>query len=311
MKRETVNYTLVGVVVLAALVALLVALTTITGKGGASSSYFVRYRNVTGLTYGAPVFYEGFRIGQVEAIEPERAQGRTTYKVELAVRRDWTIPADSVARLASSGLLADVAIAIREGSAPERLPPGAEIRGEEGADVFAALNELASEVTTLTRTRITPLVETLSTRVGSITATVDAQTPILLGEAQTLLERLNAAAVSVNDVLGPTNRDHLAATLANVEAVTAELKVTQARLDALLEDVQGIAAENRPLVRETLRDLAQITGAMARRIDSIAHNIESSSRNFDEFTREIRKHPNRLLITPDADDVVVEEEKRK
>ena len=65
------------------------------------------YRNVTGLTYGAPVFYEGFRIGQVESIEPERREGKTHYKVELSVRRDWPIPVDSVAALASSGLLAE------------------------------------------------------------------------------------------------------------------------------------------------------------------------------------------------------------
>src|SRR5688500_20311884 len=120
MKRETVNYTLVGLVVLVALVLLLASLYAITGKGGPSTSYLVRYRNVTGLTYGAPVFYEGFRIGQVETIEPERVDGKTRYVVELAVRKDWPIPADSVARLAWSGLLAAGAIHSREGRRPAR-----------------------------------------------------------------------------------------------------------------------------------------------------------------------------------------------
>ena len=310
MRRESINYTLVGVVVLGALALLVAGLFAITGRSGAATDYTVRYRNVTGLSYGAPVFYEGFRIGQVDAIEPERKDGKTTYRVTMNLRRDWPIPDDSVAKLASSGLLADVSIAIREGASPKLLKAGAEMKGEESADVFAALNELASEVTTLTRTKIKPLIEGLSTRVDSITATVDAQTPLLFDEANTLLKRLNEAAVSVQDVLGPGNRENVAAALANIRGVTDNLDKTRAQLDSLIANLDGIAAENRPLVRDAVRDLSQITSALARRIDSIANNLESSSRNFNEFTREVRKNPNRLLFTPDADDIIVEDEKK-
>jgi phospholipid/cholesterol/gamma-HCH transport system substrate-binding protein len=50
-------------------------------------------------------------------------------------------------------------------------------------------------------------------------------------------------------------------------------------------------------------DLAETVSAVARRIDAITHHLESSSRNFDEFAREIRRSPNRLLFTPPADEV--------
>ena len=308
MKRETINYTLVGLVVLAALVLLLVSLYAITGKGGPSTSYVVRYRNVTGLTYGAPIFYEGYRIGQVGGIEPLRKGGRTEYVVALDVRRDWPIPADSVARLASSGLLADVSIAIREGRAAQPLKPGAEIKGEEAADIFSAMNELAGEVTVLTRERITPLIETLSTRVDSITTSIDTQTPLLFEEASALLAKLNTAAASVNDVLSPQNKGNIDQTLAHIRDVTADLKGTQERLDNLMLNIEQIAVENRPTVREAVLNVSQITASIARRIDAIANHLESSSRNLDEFSREIRKSPNRLLFTPPADDVIVEDE---
>ncbi|HET7844742.1 MAG TPA: MlaD family protein [Xanthomonadales bacterium] len=310
MRRESINYTLVGLVVLGALALLVVALFTITGRGGAATDYLVRYRNVTGLSYGAPVFYEGFRIGQVEAIDPERKDGKTTYRVKLNLRRDWPIPSDSVAKLASSGLLADVAIAIREGESKKMLAPGGELVGEENSDVFSALNELAGEITTLTRTKIRPLIEGLSTRVDSITATVDTQTPLVFDEAQTLLKRLNEAALQVQDVLGPQNRENVAVTLANIRGVTENLDKTRAQLDSLIANLDGIAAENRPMIRDAVRDLSQITSALARRIDAIANNLESSSRNFNEFTREVRKSPNRLLFTPEADDIIVEDEKK-
>jgi phospholipid/cholesterol/gamma-HCH transport system substrate-binding protein len=72
--------------------------------------------------------------------------------------------------------------------------------------------------------------------------------------------------------------------------------------------LNGIAEENRPAVRDTVNDLSQITASLARRIEAISNNLESSSRNLDEFTREVRKSPNRLLFTPEADAVIVEEE---
>jgi len=160
----------------------------------------------------------------------------------------------------------------------------------------------------LTRTRITPLIENLSRRVDSIATNFDAQTPMLLNDAAVLLKRLNEAAESVNLVLGPANRGNIDQTLASIRQVAKDLQGTQTRLDQLLVDAGGIAAENRPVVRDSIRDLSQITTALARRIDAISNNLESSSRNLDEFTREIRRSPNRLLLSPTTDEVVVEEE---
>ena len=304
MKRETVNYTLVGLVVLVAIGLLIAALFAITGRGGASTTYLVRYQNVTGLASGAPVFYEGYRIGQVGDIMPERKPREgVSYVVELDVRKDWPIPADSVARLASSGLLADVSIAIREGDAVNALKPGNFIKGEEAADVFAAVNELASEVTVLTRDKVKPLIEQLGVRLESITKTIDDKTPALIEDARVVMQRLAKVAESADELLGPKNRGNIEKTLANLAEISGELKGTQERLDAMLTDVQTIAAENRPTIRQAVLDLSQITSTISRRIDSIAHHLESSSRNLDEFSREIRSHPNRLIIAPKADKV--------
>ncbi len=308
MKRDTINYTLVGTAVLAALALLLIAVFVITGRSGRTHAYFVEYKNVTGLGTGAPVFYEGYRIGQVEEIEPQRRANKTKYRVEVAIRRDWPIPSDSLAQLASSGLLADVAIAIREGGSTTMLKPGATLKGREAADVFNALNELAGEVTTLTRTHVTPLVRMLTQRIESISGTVDENAPEIIRQARDLLIRLNRVAEGVDQMVGPNNRKAVDTTLANLAVVTGELRGTQAKLDRAMTDIEGMAGENRPAVRQAVQDMQQITSALSRRIDAISHNLEASSRNFQELSRELRKSPNRLLRTPPADDVVVEEE---
>jgi phospholipid/cholesterol/gamma-HCH transport system substrate-binding protein len=301
VKRDNVNYVLVGLVVVAALAVLLVGLALITGRTGSSVDYSVHYRNVTGLRYGAPVFYDGYRIGAVSGVTPERDVNGTRYRVTLAIRDDWPIPKDSPARLQSSGLLADVSIAIREGASREMLKPGGELRGEEGGDLFAAMNELAGEVSELTRTQLGPLIRTLSQRVDSITGTIDESAPEIMKQTRDLLQRLNQASDALNDVLGPKNRAAIAGTLTEVHALGGELRKTRSTLDEALGEMAAMAKENRPGVRNAVEDLGSILKDLSSRMDAISHHLDSASRNLDEFSREIRKNPNRLILAPKAD----------
>jgi phospholipid/cholesterol/gamma-HCH transport system substrate-binding protein len=307
MKRDSVNYVLVGAAVLAAGVLLLVALAMITGRGGATTAYFTHYRNVTGLRYGAPVFYQGYRIGQVGAIVPERDSQGTRYKIELDVRRDWPIPKDSIARLTATGLLADVAVGIGEGKDRAMATPGSELAGAENADIFSAMNELAGQITQLTRSQISPLIQTLSKRVDSITGAIDKGTPDIVEQSRKLLTQLNSASASLNDVLKPDNRAALGAILANTQQMTAQLHDTQQKLDDALGQLDGIARENRPGIRDAVADLRAVLEALSGRIDSISQHLQTASRNFDEFSREVRKNPNRILISPKPDKVEEQE----
>lgn len=302
MKRDTLNYALVGAVTLIAFGLLLATLFRITGQHGTSTDYHVHFDNVTGVRVGAPVLYQGFRIGQVRDIVPERGEG-TRYRVELALRSDWPIPVDSVAQLQASGLLADVRIGIRGGESPQMLAPGAELAGIEGGDVFAAMNELAGEITTLSRDRIRPLVEILSMRLDSISGALDSGLPALVGESQALLARLNQAAEGVNRLLGDENQQAIGASLRDLRTVTSDLKQTQADTRALIVALNETLGESRPEIRQIVLDLERVVGTLAQRMDSVAHHLDSSSRNFDEFSREIRRNPNRLLFSPKADAV--------
>ena len=301
MKHDTINYSLVGVVVVAAIALLLVGLALISGRGISTDNYFVRYRNVTGLRYGAPVFYQGYRIGEVTALTPERSAAGTRYKVTLAIRDDWPIPADSPAHLQSSGLLADVSIGIHEGASRQMLKPGAELNGIEGADLFAAMNELAGQVSELTRTQISPLIAMFSKRADSITAALDESTPLIMEQARGLLGRMNNASDALNDVLKPQNRAAVSDILGQVQGLSTELRKTRATLDIALADLAGIAKDNRTDLRSSVQDLRSTLGALSSRMDVITRHLESSSRNLDEFSREIRSHPNRLIVAPKAD----------
>jgi phospholipid/cholesterol/gamma-HCH transport system substrate-binding protein len=107
----------------------------------------------------------------------------------------------------------------------------------------------------------------------------------------------------LNDVLSPANRAAIGATLGEASKLTAELRKTRETLDQALGEIAAIAKENRPDLRHSVEDLSSVLSALSSRMDVITHHLESSSRNLDEFSREIRSHPNRLIVAPKADNV--------
>lgn len=310
VKRENVNYFMVGLVVLAAVALLMYALFAITGRSGPTDSYTVRYRNVAGLGYGTAVFYQGYRIGQVERVTPKQANGDTEFEVEFSVARGWQIPKDSIAQQLASGLLSDVFIGIQEGQDTGLLEPGSEIAGREGGDLFAAVGALAGEVTELTRGKVSPLVDKLGRSLDGISAQLETQGPRLVDQAADLVEQLLEASNRLNQVLDARNRQNLAQTLEgasgtaqNLKQLSDELRGTREQLDRVLVDAGAMVSDARPEVDQALGDLRITLGALAQRIDAITHNLDSASRNFDEFARQIRREPNRLLFSPPPDEL--------
>lgn len=310
MKREGINYFYVGLAVIAAAVLLVVTLLGLnrTGSSGVDR-YSVRYNNVAGLGFGSAVFYQGYRIGQVESITPKQEVGKTQFMVELSVRKDWKIPQDSVAALLSSGLLSDVFVGITEGKASAMHAPGAELVAREGADVFAAVSALAGEITQLTQTQISPLLQKAGASLDSITGSLDSGGPAIIKDTQSLMRKLNASADSLNTVLGPSNQQELANLLAqsadaasNAKQLSADLMRSSESLHQALGKLDTTFSTAGPDAQVALEDLRATMATLAQRVDSVTYNLESASRHFDEFGREIRKHPNRLLFSPTEDD---------
>lgn len=326
MKRDSINYFVVGIFVLSVVASFFVVLYRITGSSGPSDEYYVYYNNVTGIKFGTPVLYEGYQIGQVETITPERATSGIQYKITMSVIKDWAIPDDSIARILKSGLLSAISIEILEGKSTTNYTSGATLEGRAAPDLFAAVNSVAAEIEDLSKDSIRPLFDNLNTRVdelggelhdltkNSIRPMVDKLSvqldqPEMISNLQELTEKLNQSADQLLRVMDNDNLDNVNRILGNlnnasssVNELLSRIEITRQGLDGVLinmnnlvSNVDGVVDENSDDIRASVQDLKKSLHIVSEHISAISHHLEGSSRNIHEFTRQIRENPALLI----------------
>lgn len=287
MREARRNYFVTGAFVLSMLVVLVLWLALLAGRTGASDRYEVHFEDVMGLSEGAEVRFQGYPVGLVERIEPAAEGG---FVLELAVKRGWQIPEDSVARITTSGLLSSLVVNVETGVAARALASGDRIASAEGADLFAELGTLAGDLSSLVR-RVDPAVESLA-----------EDLPEILSEVRAFVARLGQSAARIQALLSEENTGRIEAILtdvgtasSNLATLSAELGRTQGRIDAVLARVEGIVARGGPEFEAALVDLHDSLDAVARHADAIAYNLEATSRNLNEFSGQLRRNPSVLL----------------
>ena len=307
MKRDTVNYFVVGIFVLALFATFMVVVYRITGNTGATDEYFTVYDNVTGIQYGTPVLFEGYQIGQVEEVTPQLDNGNASFRLTLSVIKDWVIQKDSLAKIEASGLLSAVTIDIKQGQSKDLLSPGDTIQGKDAENIFAAVNDIAADFKDLTRNTIRPFLDNLNEQVDLISTDIKSITgdqikPLLADQVSPFMDKLNLNADNLYDLLSDDNIQSVKQMLENLEAASAEANVLMANveesrkaLDGILLKIDEVVDENREGVRQSVQDMQRSLYVVSQHIDAIAHHIEGSSRNIQEFTRQIRENPTILL----------------
>jgi phospholipid/cholesterol/gamma-HCH transport system substrate-binding protein len=320
MRDQRLNYAVVGVFVLTMLASVLVAAVMLSGRTVASDDYVVVFDNVADVKFGTQVRFEGYPVGQVEAIEPLTEADKTRFRLMVSVERGWRIPADSVARIGSSSFLGAKTVDIQQGKASEALAPGDRIIGAPSVDVFAAFSDVAAEVADIARndlrgllTRITNLVESANAlvetdfkavlgSVGGAAANLEQRVPAITGELLLFTKQLNETAARMQRLLSAENVEGVGQVIRNVEEtsrrfveLTAEVQGTLEQFDAILADVGRIVESNEGKLDATVEDARYTLQAIARNIDSINHNLNGAARNMNEFSRLIRQNPGLLL----------------
>ncbi|MCF6300087.1 MAG: MlaD family protein [Proteobacteria bacterium] len=307
MKREISNYFLVVIFTFAITIITIFAMVKMTGKQADAINYHSYYHNVTGLGYGTPVFYEGYRIGQIESITPDFSGKQLRFKILYSVLKQWKIPTDSVAQIQSAGLLADMSINIKGGKASNHHKEGSEISGMPPADLFAQLAAVSDDINDITEDQLKPMLSMLHQRFDSITSQADKALPEILANLNKTTAKLDTLMSSANELLTDENKQNISNILLNLNDVTDQFKNTVTGIDSSIENVNALINDARILVNpensnvaNILKTASQTMYSLSNKLDNITNEIESASMNLNEATNLIRQNPSSLIFSKGA-----------
>ena len=283
MRDNRMNYVMVGSFTLVVLVGLVVSIALLTGRTGPTDSYFTVLRSVPGIARGTQVLFQGYPVGHVDGIHPVQRDGTLRYRVDLRVRKGWGVPEDSLVYL-TTGLLAAVNVNIDGGTSETLLRSGSEIQSREATDIVEALtdvagdaNHLMKQAAMLLETNVRPLVESVAAEISVLSQRFSS----LLSEEN--MEHVRGIIASLDEASLDASR------------LVQELRRTRKTADVTLARIDSLVENNEENVDRALLDLRHALESIARHIDNVNMNLEMTSRNMNEFTREIRANPALLL----------------
>ncbi len=309
LRNAKMNYMIVGAFVILCIVSLIIAVALLSGRTGTVDTYYTYYSRVQGLKFGTQVVYEGFPVGQVEQIIPEKHEGRMRFKVEMSVAEGWDIPEDSIAAVSSAGLLSALTINIRAGESPTPLKPGDKILGLENANMFAAMSSLAEQISSLMETDVRPLLLNLNTAVNSaavllaedgndiatkvkdILDEIGRETPEIAQNLNHFSKDLTTSGTQLSQILSASNRKKINAAINDLNKMEASLT----KVDHMVGNMDDLITGSKPELEKTVSDMRFVMETLSRHIDTISQNLEGTSRNMYEFSRHIRQNPGLLL----------------
>ncbi len=288
MKDERRNYLAVGGFVLAMLAALILWLALLSGRVGTADLYEIHYDNVGGIAAGTQVRLQGYSVGTVEDIVLGE-DGH--FSVWVRIGSEWEIPVDSVAQIASSGVLSAAVIDIQRGRSPEMVPSGGQIQSIESASLFSKIESVAGEISQIANEDLAPLLESVGERAPGMLEDLETFTR----EIREMAQRMNALFDQGNVARVETILVNLEGVSTDVAALTRDLGETREQMDALLATVNDAVERGAPDFEAALADLHRSLDAIARHADSIAYDLEGTSRNMNEFSDQMRRDPSVLL----------------
>ena len=294
MKEPNRNYTAVGAFVLSMLALLLIWISVLSGAATSRDRYYILWDNVMGLKPGTQILFEGYTIGLIDEISRSEgtASGGKNYRVDIEVEKGWPIPDSALAVTTAPSFLAALVVNIDGGESMTLLQPESEIPGKEQGDLLSAAGDVMA---TLTETLefMKPKLESITDSVSRILSEENAD------QIQAMLQTLNDR---IEDLLSAENADrvetilvNMSATSKNMSDLTGSLRESKAAVDDVLKKIDELVDQSSGDLGNSLVYLHASLATVARHIDAIANHLETTTRNFSEFSSQIREDPSVLL----------------
>lgn len=279
---------MVGAFVLVGIIAVILALFTLTDPGTFRGRYvlYTVVDNAGGIRKGDPVQLRGVNIGRVKNFRI----GSNGVVVALELDREYRVPSDSRMALSSSGLLGGMTATILPGRASTELTDGDSIPGlrEAGAfDQVGTLGQRADSVLARTQALLSNQMVSDLNASGSQLRALLTQTAAMVAEDRSTLRALT---VSLRNTTAELEAGHpgqkIGTTTARLDSLSAQLSATSTRLNTASASLQVILGR---------MEHGEGTLGKLSADPTLYNNLTAAAENFNALAQDIKANPKKYI----------------
>ena len=252
----------IALVAVAGLLVLFFGLQFLKGMTLFSSNnrYFVKFKDVSGLSVSSPIYANGFRVGVVEDVM-FNYQNTGEIVATIGIDPQLGVPQDSHAEIATD-LMGNVKVLLKLGNAAQGMAaPGDTLVGcqqigamGKAADMIPAVQQMLPKLDSILHSvntlladpaianslhnvdQITADLTRTSLDLSQLTASLNRQMPQMLKNADGVLANTNQITKNVSELDIAATMASVNTTLRNVEQMTATLNSKEGTLGLLMRD---------------------------------------------------------------------------
>lgn len=285
----------VGILAAVAITILILGYNFMRGKNVFTSTqkYYAVYENLDNLLPSNPVLINGYRVGQVYAVQLNENSRKPSISISLPKR--IKIPNNSILKIINLDMIGTKAVEIVFGDSKAYAQNGDTLAGEIQASLSAILDPLTKKVNSI---------------LGEVDSSLNAED--ISGAVAELGETLKAykeTAGRLNNLLAASD-PKINATLNNLEKMSTDLKGLSPQIDGILKDIDKTVANISKAdfekltssIQTTLDDVKKITAAINESKGSagllvnsteVHDKLESSLKQLEALLIDIEKNPRR------------------
>lgn len=281
----------IALVAVAGLLVLFFGLQFLKGMTLFSSNnrYFVKFKDVSGLSVSSPIYANGFRVGVVEDVM-FNYQNTGEIVATIGIDPQLGVPQDSHAEIATD-LMGNVKVLLKLGNAAQGMAaPGDTLVGcqqigamGKAADMIPAVQQMLPKLDSILHSvntlladpaianslhnvdQITADLTRTSHDLSLLTASLNSQMPQMLKNADGVLANTNQITKNVSELDIAATMASVNTTLRNVEQMTATLNSKEGTLGLLMRD------------------------------PSLYYNLNSTMMHADSLMLDLKQHPKRYV----------------